>query len=264
MTGCNSLKAHGVLVMGVVLGVMLAGTCAAQVEDADLDKHLIAKWDFEGEGDIAADRSGNGHDGTLTAYADAKFGAKRVEGMVGKARQFSKLGGTAVRVKDSQRLNPTQGLTIAAWIKKDYYVEGKWTEETGEIIGKKAHNGKYGYRLYVTGSGKLRFEVGEGKNEYSLFTTEKRTIHPDRWYHVAATFSPGRMRLYINTHLKRERDVEAQRIAASGNDLIIGNYGGSRRNAGPFNGLIDEVCIFDVALEADDILKLAQPEQAPE
>ena len=260
MTGGNSLKALSVWAMVVLLGVVLVCPCAAWAGDANLNKHLLAKWDFEGKGIIVPDRSGHGHDGQAAALGDPNLPPQRANGMVGKAMQFHKLGGNEIRVKNAASLNPTQALTIVAWVKKDYYIEGKWSEWQSEIVGKKTYNGTQGYRLYVTPSGVLRFEVGDGKNVYSLSPPEKRTIFPDTWYHLAATFSPGRMRLYINGRLKLDKEVDAQQIAPSSEDLVIGNYAGPK-NMAPFNGLIDDVSILDVALESADILKLAMPPQ---
>jgi len=222
---------------------------------AELGEHLIAKWTFdEGGGPVAKDGSGNGHDGALRSLVPDKPPA-RVEGMVGKAMKFNAENGTEILVKNHDRLNPGSGLTIAAWIK----YEGRMNY--AEIVGKKgiAKTIVDGYRLSLARNGRIFWGTGDGK-VVTNSRTERHTIQPGAWYHVAATFAPGHMRIYVNGKLLVDDEVEAQQIAPSRTVLMIGNFAG-RRNALPFNGLIDEVYLFDTALEAADIFKLAQPDK---
>ena len=53
----------------------------AQPGHPALDENLVVFFDFEGSGNIAEDRSGNGNDGAI-------IGAERVEGRIGKGLSF--------------------------------------------------------------------------------------------------------------------------------------------------------------------------------
>jgi len=176
--------------------------------------------------------------------------------MVGRPLRFVASAGTDFRVKNHPRLNSTAGLTIAAWIRHDGPIG-----PAAEILGKKGQ-AKYildGYRFGVSRIGCLYLEIGDG-HAVSRVHTGRRAIRPGTWYHVAGTFSPGRARIYVNCRLVVDQEIAAPRIAASKNDLVIGNFAG-RRNAYPFNGCIDEVNLLGAALDADVIFELARPRE---
>jgi hypothetical protein len=231
----------------------VAVLAAAAAED-DSSQHLAASWDFErGRGDVVLDASGGGHNGRIRA---GQTGAKpvRVDGMVGSAMQFKAADGADIMVANHPRLNPRSGLTITAWIKHEGPIG-----PAAEIVGKKGL-ARYivdGYRFSVSRIGRLCLEIGDG-TEVSRVQTDRGTIRPDTWYHVAGTFAPGRGRLYLNGRLIADQELPARQIAASTNHLVIGNFAG-RRNAMPFNGQIDEVRVFDTALDADEIFEAASP-----
>ena len=90
-----------------VLVLALAGASAAQVVDAS----LVGWWKFdEGVGAVAADSSGQGNNGSLhgpVEWTDA--------GKIGGALKFTGPY-NYVLVQSSPELNPTQAITIAAWI----------------------------------------------------------------------------------------------------------------------------------------------------
>ena len=221
---------------------------------SDSARHPIAAWDFNGDGKTTVrDGSGNERHGEMRAVKQ-NAPSERTAGMVGQAVKFSAGAGTDIVVKNHPRLNPTTGLTVAAWIKHEGPIG-----PAAEIVGKKgqARSIVDGYRFWVSRAGRLHLEVGDGKSVYRAHT-ERNAIKPDHWYHVAATFSPGRGRIYINSRLIVDEKLAAQQIAPSKNNLVIGNFAG-RRNAMPFNGLIDEVALFDAALDGDAIFRLAKP-----
>jgi len=221
---------------------------------ADSSKHLLASWSFdEGDGTVVLDASGNGHNGQIRA-GEAGARPTRVDGMVGQAMRFRAAAGADVLVRKHARLNPTSGLTVSAWVKHEGPIG-----PAAEILGKKglARSIVDGYRLCVSRTGSLCLEIGDG-TAVSRVQTTRGTIRPDTWYFVAATFAPGRGRLYINGRLIVDQEISANKIAPSNNNLVIGNFAG-RRNAMPFNGLIDEVNLLDVALGADEIFNLARP-----
>ena len=236
--------------------VALANEVLIAQGETDFKSHLLAKWDFDqGEGRVAQDASGNEHHGQMGALTEGAA-PERVKGMVGRAARFSAAAGVDITVKNHPRLNPIDGLTVAAWIKH----EGP-LPPGAEIVGKKGQARAIvdGYRFFVSKAGRLFLSVGDGK-EVCCVRTPRRAIRPSTWYHVAGTFSPGRIRLYLNGRMVADQAVAAQRIEPSRNNLVIGNFAG-RRNALPWNGLIDEVNLFDRALDADAIFKSAAPER---
>ena len=241
---------------GFVLAMAaLAATAAA----ADLSEHWLARWSFDEEEDgRVPDASGHGHHGQMRAV-EAAAGPTLVDGMVGKALQLRAALGTDVVVQRHTHLNPTSGLTVAAWIRHEGPIGS-----SAEILGKKGQ-ARYivaGYRFCVSRTGRLCLEIGDGST-VSRVQTERNTIRADTWYFVAATFSPGRARLYLNARPVVDQPIPARQIAPSNKRLVIGNFAG-RRNAMHFNGLIDEVSLLDAALDADAIFALARPSRLRE
>ena len=78
--------------------------------DSPLVPALIAAWSFdEVTGSVARDASGNGHDGAVN-------GAAWGTGVFGGGLTFD---GTddSVRIADAPALNPTEAISITAWIR---------------------------------------------------------------------------------------------------------------------------------------------------
>ncbi len=84
-----------------VLG--LVNTSVVSGIDLDTDPALVGWWQFdEGTGDIAADSSGNGNDGTLNGPVEWT-----TEGKIGGAMKFTGPY-NFVLIQNSPELNPTQ------------------------------------------------------------------------------------------------------------------------------------------------------------
>jgi len=233
--------------------VFVTGLRAAPVTGREIPR-LIARWSFDlSQALKTPDSSGNGHHAELRAVAPGVAPAV-VPGIAGNALRFRAQDKCDAKVMNRPKLNPSEALTVTAWVKHDGPITG-----TAEIVGKKGQAKAIvdGYRLFVSKAQRLCFEIGDGTKVYRI-NTPNRTIKPGIWYHVAGVFSPGRLRLFINTRCIADIAVAAQRIAPSQNHLTIGNFAG-RHGAYPFNGWIDEAAIAAAALDADGVLILAEP-----
>jgi len=120
-----------------------------------------------------------------------------------------------------------------------------------------------GYFLGIDGYGHpgLKVKVGDRWEELVSDTVLERK----RWYHIAGTYdkATGKMVIYINGKVSVEKEVAKGDIVQSGEDVRIGK-GKPRRPIRPiwtstyvdsysFDGLIDEVKIYDTALSAAQI-----------
>jgi len=84
----------------------------------------------------------------------------------------------------------------------------------------------------------------------------------NQWHHIAVAFSDdgspnvNELLLYVDGQLEAIGGISPQQITtAITEDVRIGNYGSSARY---FQGLIDDVRIYDRPLRAAEILKLSQ------
>ena len=219
------------LVSVVVFVLGMAAFCNAE-------EGLVGLWKFdEGKGEIARDSSGKGNDGRI-------YGASYVEGKEGSALEFYGEG-SYVDCGSDESLDVGAGdLTVEAWVKLNS--TGAWQD----IVDKRLNSGSgNGFDFQINASGKIALEVNDGK--YGIARGNKRLL-ADIWYHVAVSCDrDGDTIFYINGELDAVKDLTAR----NGNldtsaPLIIGTV---KRCF--FNGLIDEVKIYNRALSAEEIKK---------
>ncbi len=217
----------------IVLG--LVGTAAAQVDPA-----LVGWWKFdEGTGATAADSSGKDNNGRLfgpVQWTDA--------GKLGGALKFTGPY-NYVQVQSSQSLNMTRALTIAAWINPS------WTGNN-RILQKSSGGGDNQYRLLKEWGDNMVFHVPG--------------ISPDRlefpgcpplgeWTHLAAVYDGSRMIVYYNGAVRGQQNSTGQ-MGTSDGTLCIGTKHETAPAGDEYNGMLDDVRIYDRALSASEIIGL--------
>jgi hypothetical protein len=206
---------------------------------------LYLPFDKSDENGLIHDESSAGNDGHV-------FGAQWVsDGKFGGAYQFHITNVTdRIVIPSSDTLNP-DNFTVTAWVKAADH-DGFWNR----ILDK---DWRSGYCLSLGGDyngkanrGKLVFESGGG----SVGTS--RVLNDNQWHHVAGSYDGSVLRCYIDgtgpNPVKKSRPLKK-----SSWDLCVGNsvvdYDTGELNA--FDGLIDEVRIYNRALSAPEIKTLA-------
>jgi hypothetical protein len=210
---------------------------------------LILHWKFdEGSGDIAHDSSGNGHDGTIE-------GATWAVGKIGPCLEF---GGSGDRVVDENAPNYLNGLdavSIAIWIKSDLAPTDK-----GFIISEEPDGGDNIITMRYDAAGAtsggtslLKMAVVAANDEQQLESSSNLQV--TEWQHVVMTWSRGeQLKFYVNgvedTPLANgaPRDVSTADVTI----LIVGQ--GGKDAGGGWDGLIDDVRIYDHVLSEVEIL----------
>ena len=132
-----------------------------------------------------------------------------------------------------------------------------------EFIVKYQKEDDTGYFLGINGHGHPGFKIRIGGVWEEL--TSEVFLERKKWYHIAATYSQssGTMMLFVDGEKTDEKQVAKAEIELSLKDIQIGR-GKERRPTDPvrentfpgtysFDGLIDEVKIYDVALSQKDI-----------
>jgi hypothetical protein len=194
---------------------------------------------------VIHDESGAGNDGRV-------FGAKWVsDGKYGGAYRFHITNITdRIVIPNSDTLNPGN-ITLSAWLKAADR-DGFWNR----IMDK-----DYSAYCFDLGGddnnksarGKLQFETSAG-----AMGTD-RALNDDRWHHIAATYDGKTLRCYIDGVEKSRPATSPGPLKKSTWDLCIGNsvvdYGTGEFLA--YDGLIDEVRIYNRALTTDEIKALA-------
>jgi hypothetical protein len=140
-------------------------------------------------------------------------------------------------------LNPSDSFTIEAWARVD---GGEGTYRT-VLNSRDSSGGSYGFTLYAANNDLWQFRVGTGSSS-SWHTTNASGVEPGEWVHLVGAYDAGTSTktFYINgAQVTSESGVAYAPNAA--NDFFIGR-GGNSGSEFPFNGLIDEVAVYDHAL----------------
>ena len=143
---------------------------------------------------------------------------------------------------------PTGAQTWACFIKQD-------VEEAVDVFGKFGGAGQYSILLRVGTSGVLAgFISGDGTALVSPSAT--KTISANSWAHIALVYDPDAATPYCKTYIDGvEAAVSTTSIPTSLHDstadVTIGlRDGGTNQH---FDGQIDDCCVFDKALSADEV-----------
>lgn len=213
--------------------------------------NLIAAWTFdEGNGDTTADATGNGHEGTL-------FGSPNwVDGVNGRALEIM---GSAqyVAVEDAEDLHfGEEDFTFMAWVNIDNYNGGT----PSGIISKRtmvAGNGQPTI-LWVIDNEAFAMEMQIRDNVGAVnILTGKETVKEGEWHHIAAAKTDNDVIYYVDgvKDLSMDHGFGGS-FTAEGHPLYIGvHHYGDTWNCS-LNGKIDEVAIFNVALNAVEIITI--------
>lgn len=213
---------------------------------------LYMPFDAPPTNSMVLDESGTGNHGRVE-------GAQWVpEGHFGGAYQFHITNLTdRIVIPDSNSLNPKK-VTVTAWIKASDS-DGFWNR----IVDK---DWRSGYTLSLGGDFNGKRDRGR-----LILEANSKSIRSDhtlprdgRWQHVAGTFDGETIKLYVDGVEKKQTFNNSSPITGNHWDLCIGNsvvnYGTGEFLA--FDGLIDEVRIYNRVLSAEEIQTLTGASQA--
>lgn len=190
----------------------------------------------EGDGDVAGDLSGNGHDGVIS-------GPEWVDGKFGSALHFGGDGsGTFVTVESADDMNVNE-MTFMVWINAE-----NWND-VRQIVGKSVHGGCGGrtqYGLFSEGGNfTLRFETAGGRSNISA------ALPPiEEWVNITATNDGSEARILMNGE---EVGVGAVAGALNANDDPWRLGQDCDRENYIFAGIIDEARLWNRVLDDDEI-----------
>jgi Concanavalin A-like lectin/glucanases superfamily/Putative amidase domain len=200
---------------------------------------LVAAYSFdEGEGTVAHDATGNGHEGTVEGEAhwvSGKFGGA-LRFRYGQSHQ-------CVAVPDSSDLSLGTEFTIEAWVKPEGSVEGSYP-----LIFKEAVTGaglNYGLGIGMTQAGRV-----EGWAEWENIHSPEQ-LEEDAWTHLALTYDGNDLRLLVDGRTVSEGEFDMEELEGEG-PLWIG-CDGPQFGSAQFEGKIDEVRLYDRALGEGEI-----------
>lgn len=202
---------------------------------------ITGMWLFnEGKGNTAEDSSGNGNDGKI-------HGAKWVDGKFGKALEFNGADNW-VEVPHSKTVGFKAGVSFTIIC----YFKGP--KVAGSLVGKNYEDTSQVLPWYLLWNGgadnKVTLYLRDGAST-SFRANGITEIGDDKWHFVVgrADADTGKISIWIDGEMEAEADFNENQEYGTGE----GVFHIARHYDRYTEGIIDEVAIFNVALEEEDI-----------
>ena len=133
-------------------------------------------------------------------------------------------------------------LTIVAWVNRS-------SAGSGYIV-KKA-DASNGYRLWITATGALQFDVLVGGTTKTVTSTT--TLPLNQWKHIAARYDGDRIQLFIDGTIESAVTAVTGSLAATTEPLWLGYYDATDHH---LHGYLDDVSIYDHVLASSEVTDL--------
>ncbi len=246
-----------------ILSLLLTSMWYVNVADAKLDEKTIqGMWTFEeGKGETVTDLSENGSDGAFVGdikWTNAKFG-DGLQFSGNAAQNFVRIGtkGDANSLA-ALDFKASEGFSVHAWVYAEEPPVGRC------IIWKGLGCSTWSQYLLGTGA----HENGDGNVNQASFHIRagnggaRQEVLGDalpakEWIHLVGVWDGKQAHVYVNGELQNSADA-AGPPWGSPEEVYIGADPGCGNGNGRchWNGIMDEIVIFNVALSEGDIKSL--------
>lgn len=250
-SGSYYTRTDAILTIGGVSGTFSVTT--AWSSSCSAVPNGIVSW-WKGEGN-AADVMG-------VSNATVQGGAAFAEGRVGQAFSFNGVDQYVEENSPPSALNiGTQSWTIAAWVQTSYAGASAQEIVSRYACGWNCQQNNAGaalYELNLDETGRAQFSVRSTPHTQGFTATDTLDIRDGKWHFVAGVLdrAVSEIRIIVDGHVRTTvSSAGLEEISDVGSPLEIGRQfkqgWGSPGNY--FNGLIDEVAIFNRELSAQEI-----------
>ncbi|MBL7186087.1 MAG: LamG domain-containing protein [Phycisphaerae bacterium] len=209
---------------------------------------LVGHWTFdEGSGTVAAGLSGKGNDGTVMGDATWVAGL-----MGGSALNFDDSDDIVV-IDDDPSLDIEDALTISLWVNTSNVVAPNHMV-TKQPSGTAPDNYPGNYEFRVKDNTIQFLHQTSESTDYSLYISTS-LITAGQWHHAAVSIVEGG---FVEFYLD---GVPAGSVAQSGTFGVLNDDSlriGGRKDNHFFNGMLDDVYIYDRALTPNQIEGLSK------
>ncbi len=256
--------------MKKLLGIFLACclVCALSgVVYADLKDGLVAYYPFDGN---ANDESNNGHNGTVygATPANDRFGQPN------KAYHFDGLN-DYIDCGNGDSLRISGAITLSVWVQANVLyainqgIVGKWSGVSPALqcsYGLSIDNQQVSDNSTLPNTPMVHISPsGNGFPGGCNLVAGGTPLTIGVWYHIVGIFVPGdSITIYVNGSLDAIiTDSIVPSIFDSTQNLIIGNQWNLADPNTYFNGLIDDIRIYNRALSEEEIYTLSEKNPCP-
>ena len=179
------------------------------------------------------------NDGTPFQFEGTEYNAI---GKFNKSLDFENTGGIGpgelVNFSSPSQYAFTNQLTLEAWINPESFANSPTILDKDPAV----------FSMYLTSFPRLRVDVG------ATTITGTSVFSASNWYHIVFTYNGSQVRLYNNGNLDGSPVTKTGNLNTNIKSLVVGSgWNGGTANAFPFDGLIDEVAIYNRSLSAQEI-----------
>ena len=228
------------------LSLVLAATFSLSVA---ANENLLLQLSLnEGSGAVAIDSSGAGNDGALVG--NPQYSTDTPDGS-SHALQFD---GAGDHIELGSIDVPGNALTLTAWFKA---VSFPGVRRDPFIISKTTGNSlsETLFSLGTVGAGngtRLRARISTAGSTTNLRAGSGSDLVLDRWYHAAAVYDGALFMLYLDGVVVGTTATSGAIDHAPDVDVLLGSRA---PGVGEFDGLLDDIRIYNAALDAQAISK---------
>lgn len=206
---------------------------------------LVGYYSFE---DNAEDMSGYGHHGTI--YGDTSF----EDGVTGKSVFFDGLGDYIQITPNYNSDLSGSPFSLSTWVKMTEYPEFPLSN-SAPIVTNDIH--AMPNRLIAGGDG---IQWASYKSSWGGVAVSHDPAELNRWYHMVVTIDDSFMKLYVDGLIVDSTNFGYAEIASWNGSFKIG---GNNRIGRYFTGYLDELRIYNHALDNSEIQNLYHPVPEP-
>jgi len=210
-------------------------------DDVMLENHGAVAWLSLGG---SLDDSIGSNDGTSVGGVDCS-----VDGKYGKACKFDGVN-DYLNLGNDPSVNFNSEVTLSAWIRLNHLPLNPLGNGGNRIISRNALGGSDGYFLAAVPGPHIAFGIRGVSSDYLESSV---ALEVGKWYHVVGIKSLSTMSIFVNGgELESKSVLNSNSLLPNTSPLYFGTYG----SIGFFNGTIDEVVMFDRALNAGEVASL--------
>jgi hypothetical protein len=204
---------------------------------------LVSHYEFKSAGDFSNSVIGSGPVGTPEGNAQIIWDDERASYVLSLDGD-----GDYVNCGNEDIAHIDTAITVAAWIKTDSLANEDY------VVGK-----GYAWRLRGTSSNSLRFHCSRSQPSGSQVAGSV-DVNDGTWHHVAGTYDGTEYNLYVDGKLDGSMEAPGSIDSWDGYWFCIGAHYKKDTAGDPrffWDGLIDDVRVYDVALSEAEILLIS-------